>query len=135
MCAYTHITGLARLRLGGKESMNAIEKVTQPRDRLNPIRVYVNSEERDLIKAKARAAGMTISHYTRAAVMMRPIKSAFDADAIHALSKVNADQGRLGGLLKMYLTDGDTAGTVARALLDQMKQVQRDLAEAATKVK
>lgn len=115
--------------------MNAIEKVSQPRDRLNPLRIYVNSEERDQIKAKARAAAMTISQYARTAALSRPIKSAFDAEAIHALSKVNADQGRLGGLLKLYLQDGDAAGSVARALLDQIKAVQRDLAEAARKVK
>ena len=71
----------------------------------------------------------------RTAAMNKRIRSAHDREALRLLSKVNGDQGRLGGLLRMYLKDPDAAGSIARALLDQIKSVQRDLAEAARKVK
>jgi hypothetical protein len=34
-----------------------------------------------------------------------PIKSILDQNSIADLAKVNADQGRLGGLLKLWLTN------------------------------
>ena len=106
-----------------------------PRDRNRPLYVYVNEDERSLIDAKAAAAGMTRSNYLRDAALNRRIRSAHDREALRLLSKVNGDQGRLGGLIRMYLKDPDAAGSIARALLDQIKSVQRDLAEAARKVK
>ena len=95
-----------------------------PRDRNRPLYVYVNEDERSLIDAKAADAALN-----------RRIRSAHDREALRLLSKVNGDQGRLGGLIRMYLKDPDAAGSIARALLDQIKSVQRDLAEAARKVK
>jgi hypothetical protein len=106
-----------------------------PRDRNRAMRIYVNPAERSEINAKAKAAGMTVSAYMRAAAMNKRIVSAVDRESLAILSKVHGDQGRLGGLLRMYLNDPDATGSVARALLDQIKMVQRDLAEAARKVK
>jgi hypothetical protein len=106
-----------------------------PRDRTRPLYVYVNGAERSEINAKAKAAGMTISAYLRAAATNKRILSALDREGLGILSQVHGDQGRLGGLLRMYLKDPDAAGSIARALLDQIKSVQRDLAEAAKKVR
>jgi hypothetical protein len=106
-----------------------------PRDRNRAMRIYVTNDERSTIEAQAKAAGMTISAYVRTAAMNKRIRSAHDREALRLLSKVNGDQGRLGGLIRMYLKDPDAAGSIARALLDQIKSVQRDLAEAARKVK
>lgn len=108
---------------------------THPRDRNRPLCIYVNELERADIDAKAKAAGMTVSAYVRTAAMNKRIVSALDREGLGILSKVHGDQGRLGGLLRMYLKDPDATGSVARALLDQIKSVQRDLAEAARKVK
>jgi hypothetical protein len=111
------------------------ERKQAPRDRNRAMRIYVTNEERSTIKAQAKAAGMTLSGYVRTAAMNKRIRSALDREALGILSKVHGDQGRLGGLLRMYLKDPDATGSVARALLDQIKSVQRDLAEAAKKVK
>ena len=110
-------------------------KKAHSRDRNRPLCIYVNDLERADIDAKAKAAGMTISAYVRIAAMNGRIRSAFDREAVQVLSNVHGDQGRLGGLLRMYLKDPDATGSVARALLDQIKSVQRDLAEAAKKVR
>jgi Mobilization protein NikA len=111
------------------------ERKQAPRDRNRAMRIYVNGDERSVINAKAKAAGLTISAYVRSAAMNRRILSIVDQEALRILSKVHGDQGRLGGLLRMYLKDPDAVGSIARALLDQIKSVQRDLAEAARKVK
>ena len=111
------------------------ERKQAPRDRNRAMRIYVNPVERSEINAKAKAAGMTVSAYVRTAAMNKRIVSALDREGLGILSKVHGDQGRLGGLLRMYLKDPDAAGSIARALLDQIKSVQRDLAEAARKAK
>ena len=49
-----------------------------PRDRTRPLYVYVNGAERSEINAKAKAAGMTISAYLRAAATNKRILSALD---------------------------------------------------------
>jgi hypothetical protein len=120
-----------------RERRNAVNttKKLPHRKRAVRVRVYVTDEELDAIDAKATAAGMTRSGYLRAAVSGHRIRSAMDLEAVRVLSKINGDQGRLGGLLRMYLKDPDATGSVARALLDQIKSVQRDLADAARKVK
>ncbi len=123
------------LAFGSTQEEGRQVKKHAPRDRNRPLYVYVNDDERSTIDAKAKSAGMTISAYLRAASMNKRIISVADQEAVRLLSKVNADQGRLGGLLRMYLKDPDAAGSIARALLDQIKSVQRDLAEAARKVK
>lgn len=110
-------------------------KREQTRDRNRPLYVYVTDDERRQIDAKAAAAGMTRSTYLRDVGLGRRIRSVHDREALRLLSKVHGDQGRLGGLLRMYLKDPDAAGSIARALLDQIKSVQRDLTEAARKVK
>ncbi len=105
------------------------------RKRAVRVRVYVTDEELDAIDAKATAAGMSRSGYLRAAVSGHRVRSAMDREAVRVLAKVSGDQGRLGGLLRMYLKDPDATGSIARALLDQIKSVQHDLAEAARRVK
>ena len=112
-----------------------MKRKTAPRDRNNAVRVYVNDDERQAMSAKAQSVGMALSEYVRAAALNRRIRPLHDHEAVRILAKVNGDQGRLGGLLRMYLNDPDATGSVARALLDQIKSVQRDLAEAAKKVR
>ena len=46
----------------------------------------------------------------RAAGLNQPIRSVLDHDAVRDLAKVNGDQGRLGGLLKLWLMERARAG-------------------------
>jgi Mobilization protein NikA len=107
----------------------------EPRDRQRTLRVVVSATERERIKQRAQIAGMSVSSFLRTAGLNKRVYQALDWEAVRVLAKVNGDQGRLGGLLRIYLKDSDAAGSVARTLLDQIKSVQRDLAEAAKKVK
>ncbi len=66
--------------------------------------VRVSDEDAFLIKEKAKGFGMTISQVMRLTVLDKPIKSVIDQTAILKLSYLNADLGRLGGLLKLWLT-------------------------------
>jgi hypothetical protein len=97
------------------------------RDRQKPIKVYVSEEERREIEAKAEACQLAPSAYLRSVGIGYKPKSAFDREAIEVLAKLNADQGRLGGLLKLWLSESPGEGAPVksvRGLLEQIEETQ-----------
>ena len=80
-------------RVGGKAA----------RDRINHLQVVVDAEERAEIKRRAAASGLSVSAYLRAVALGRQVGSVLDHKAAGELVKVAGDQGRLGGLLKLWL--------------------------------
>ncbi len=108
------------------------------RDRLRPLRVVVSQSERREIEGRATAASLSVSAYLRAAGMGATFRSAASShEQVAALAKVNADQGRLGGLLKLWLSERPGQGATVRdvrALLDRLGEVQDVLAEAAARL-
>jgi hypothetical protein len=104
------------------------------RDRACPLRVVVSESARSRIEERARAAGLSVSAYLRTAGLCHSIRSTFDHAAVMELAKVNGDQGRLGGLLKLWLTDRPGIGAPeleVRLLLDRIAELQGRLAEIA----
>src|SRR4030081_2419420 len=69
-----------------------------------PIKVWVTPEEKAAIAAKAEAHSLSASGYLRRLGLALPVESSIDQRAILDLVKINADLGRLGGLIKMWLT-------------------------------
>lgn len=102
---------------------------TRPRGR--PIKVWVTPEEQADIARRAQSAGMSQSAFLRAIGLGFEPPSTFDADAVLALARINADQGRLGGLLKMWLARGDGAGGVdVLSLVEEIRATQARLHNA-----
>jgi hypothetical protein len=98
-----------------------------PRDRGRPLKAFVTPGERLTIESKASAAGLSVSSYLRAAALGQRIESALDQRAILDLLKLNGDQGRLGGLLKLWLSSraGEGAGAAdVRRVLHQIEALQ-----------
>lgn len=128
--------GLTRLWLDVKRVGGPTMK-GERRDRQRPLRVVVSDDERTRIEQRAATAGLSVSGFLRAAGLNQPIRSVLDHDAIMALAKVNADQGRLGGLLKLWLTEQpgqEVSGTEIHQLLDRIGEAQAKLAEIAGRV-
>lgn len=85
------------------------------------LRVPVLPEEEVLIKENAERAGLTIAAYLRNVGIGYEIRGIVDNNEVEKLAKINGDLGRLGGLLKLWLTnDARTArfgeGTIRAAL-------------------
>ena len=77
-------------------------------------KVYVTPDEKTRIAASAKACRMSMSAFTRTlALGERPV-SAIDRDATSKILKVSGDLGRLGGLLKMFLTNDERLNDVGR---------------------
>jgi len=70
-----------------------------------PIKVYCLPEERAEIEANARRAGISVAHYLREVGQGYQVKGVMDYQYVRELVRVNGDLGRLGGLLKLWLTD------------------------------
>ena len=81
--------------------------------------------------------GLSVSAYLRTAGLGHPIRSILDYDAVRDLAKVNGDQGRLGGLLKLWLVDRPGRGASeidVRRLLERIGELQGRLAEVVGRV-
>jgi hypothetical protein len=102
----------------------------EKRDKARPIKVLVTESERAAIERGASAVAMQPSTYLRNLGLGHLPKSTLDHQAILALMKVNADQGRLGGLFKLWLFGGDNNTTLAidiRKLLKEIEDTQKTL--------
>lgn len=100
------------------------------RDRDRPLRVVVSAEERAQIVGRAEAAKLSISAYLRTVGLGYAPRSMLDQHAIIDVVKVAADQKRLGGLLKLWLSEkpGQGASTFeVRRVLRQIETMQQEL--------
>ncbi|WP_420839030.1 conjugal transfer transcriptional regulator TraJ [Alcaligenes ammonioxydans] len=84
-----------------------MDKAPQPITRKTqaPIKVYCLPDERAEIEAMARSSGHSVSTYLRLVGQGYRVTSIVDYRHVQELAKVNGDLGRLGGLLKLWLTD------------------------------
>jgi hypothetical protein len=108
----------------------------ETRDRRCPLRVVVSDSERSRIEDRARSAGLSVSAYLRTG-LCHPIRSSFDYAAVMELAKINGDQGRLGGLLKLWLAERPGIGAPeldVRLLLERITELQGRLADIAGRI-
>lgn len=103
-----------------------------------PIKVYCLPEERDQIEANAKAAGLSLSTYLLNVGMGYQIRGIVDNKQVEELAKVNGDLGRLGGLLKLWLTnDARTlqfGEATIRAVLSRILDTQDKMIELMASV-
>lgn len=103
----------------------ALPQPGKPR-RSERLQAYVRPEELTLILASSRRAGLSLSEFIRRICLGMRVESREDQQARRELLKVNADLGRLGGLLKQAIASGQSKETVHR-LLHGVDQLQMEL--------
>lgn len=103
-----------------------------------PIKVYCLPDEREQIKALAAAAGKTASSYLLAVGLGYRTKSLLDHRRVEELLRINGDLGRLGGLLKLWLTNDERTAkfgeATIRAVLAKIADTQDSMHEVVRKV-
>ena len=82
-----------------------MEDITPARRNTQPIRVWVTLDEKAGIEEMARSTGNSTSAFLRKIGLGYEVHSILDYNRAQELVKVNADLGRLGGLLKLWLTN------------------------------
>ncbi|NIF90019.1 conjugal transfer transcriptional regulator TraJ [Burkholderia sp. Cy-637] len=103
------------------------------------LRVPVLAEEEAAIKEKAEQAGLSVAAYLRNVGMGYTIQGVIDARLVRELAKINSDQGRLGGLLKLWLTNSEKLGgqdpdqmrRIIGGVLDRIIALQSELLNLA----
>lgn len=107
------------------------------RPRSQRIDVWVTPEEKKDIEANAaNCRSRSISEYLRDLGRGFEPRSRFDQDAIKELITLKADQGRLGGLLKLWLSERPSEGVRSanvRDVLNQIEACQQQLARLILK--
>ena len=103
------------------------------------IQVRATPAEKALLKTRADAFGLSLGELCRKAIFNAKLKSKTDQQAIVELASTRADLGRVGGLLKGWLSGAFPAVTSAeavnvRSLLRQIEAAQNVVAEAAKKL-
>jgi hypothetical protein len=96
-------------------------------EHFTPIKVWVTPEEKAAIAAKADAHSLSASGYLRRLGLALPVESTIDQRAVLDLVKINADLGRFGGLIKMWLTinaDFESAQGLQRKLENTLTDVR-----------
>ena len=93
-----------------------------------PIKVYCLPPERATIEGQAKAAGLSLSAFLLTVGLGYQVTGILDNQRVEQLAKVNGDLGRLGGLLKLWLTDDARTATLdaptIRALLKKIEATQ-----------
>jgi len=112
------------------------------RKETTPINVWVTPGEKAQIDALARQTGHSMSSLLRCLGMGHQPPSILDSKMILELAKINGDQGRLGGLLKMWLTnderfagfDGVQMRRTIEVVLSRIQQTQQAMLDLVIKV-
>lgn len=88
------------------------------------MKIYVDPSEYVEIIQSADRAQLSVSTYVRRLCLGMPTPTFEKQKAVRELLAVNADLGRLGGLLKMWLMDEDRNQREAARLLRELQQVK-----------
>lgn len=81
------------------------ENKKKPTRKERQLRVPVLPDEEAIIKEMAASAGLSVAAYLRNVAMGYQIRGILDNKRVEELARINGDLGRLGGLLKLWLTD------------------------------
>ncbi len=71
------------------------------------IKIWVTEDEKQKIVANAATCGMPVSAYARSVALGHKPVCLNNLNELDKVYKLNADLGRLGGLLKMLLTNDE----------------------------
>jgi hypothetical protein len=120
----------------GEGSKASKRVITAPRGK-RPINVWVTAEERAQIERLAAATGLPVSVYLRTLGLGYEPKSLLDAERVGELLRACGDLGRLGGLLKLWLSErpGQGASQVEiRTLLHSIGELRDQIVDKVASV-
>jgi len=98
-----------------------------------PIKVYCLPEQRNQLLALAANANLSVSSYLLRVGLGYRVRGMLDHRRVGELVRINGDLGRLGGLLKLWLTNDERTEAFGeatiRALLSKISDTQDTIHE------
>jgi hypothetical protein len=126
--------GSARLTdviVGTNKGLNMEKKKIITRKNSPPIKVYCLPEEKECIGNNAKAAGLSLSAFLLTIGQGYRAQGIVDYEQVRELARINGDLGRLGGLLKLWLTNDVRTASFGKAtilaLLDRIEENQNEM--------
>ena len=114
-------------------------KTIKKERREKKLRVPVLPIEETEIKAKATDAGLTVAEYLRNLGLGYQVPSIVDSRQVDSLLKINGDLGRLGGLIKLWLTNDKRTKLIGKSqlhmTLDSIRNTQSTMLDVIMKLK
>ena len=98
--------------------------VKSSRQRNQQLHVPVLPDEKEIIQSRAKDCSLSMSSYLRNLGLGYVPKSILDSKLVLELVKINADLGRLGGLLKMWLTNDERLDGSAHNIEGVLKDIR-----------
>lgn len=106
--------------------------------RKHHLRVPVFPDEKALIEEQARRAGMSVARFLREVGQGYRIGGVVDYEQVRELARINGDLGRLGGLLKLWLTNDERTAqfgeATIRAVLSRIEATQDQMGQVMLNV-
>jgi hypothetical protein len=107
------------------------ERSSRRQKRARRIGLTLHPAEAEAIQELARSVGMSVASYLRAVGAGYQPRSVVDRDQVDLMLKVNGDLGRLGGLLKLWLSDDAKLnqfdrGQVRQAILVALRRIDEN---------
>ena len=87
------------------------------------LKSYLTQDEYQQITESAAKARLPVSKFCKRVCLAQEVRSTVDHQAVVTLAKANADMGRLGGLFKMILSEGN-AGEYAGELQATLRSIE-----------
>lgn len=114
------------------------------RRRRQHLRVPVFPEEKELIEENAAKAGTSVARFLREVGQGYQVTGVVDYQHVRELVRINGDLGRLGGLLKLWLTDDARTAHFGQATIhallarieatqDEMSRVMKSVVQPRAK--
>jgi len=114
------------------------EEIKQGQRRSHHLRVPVLATEKEVIEANAAKAGLSVASYLRRVGQGYTPNSVIDYQRVMELGKINGDLGRLGGLLKLWLSNDERVDFIGsdtiRAALKKIEERQDQMADVMTEI-
>jgi hypothetical protein len=113
-----------------------LDKKPTTRKSSPPIKVYCLPEERKIIEENAKSAGMSLSAFLLSVGQGYQVQGIVDYERVRDLARINGDLGRVGGLLKLWLTDDVRKAVVgSKAIYDLLARIDETQAQMAEVMK
>jgi hypothetical protein len=98
--------------------------MTQKRIRPPFLKVAATPEEAASIRHRASCARLPVAAYLRTLGLGCKVKSVAGHEAVIRLCNINADLGRLGGLLKLWLSEQPGRGAAVTDVRDLLHKIE-----------
>lgn len=133
-------------RLKKKTMSKDIKSKTKPLDiedenaKRIGVKIRLQKDELERIKEMSKKIGLSHNELIRRLILQRnPIDTPADYSTMKALLKVNGDMGRMGGLLKLWLSDDSRVSyinvAVLYALLGRIESTRKEIREIIAEYK